>query len=248
MSLHKSTESCGYGNITINNQVLPQTPQVDGSTGSGAITTVNNDTIDASWTFNCITSADSFISQLLRFKISSVNGVLVEDSGFSLFFTQFGKPSIIKGVVHNSQTVTTTESIRLIPGVKSAATLLLAHKPLLISTLTISVLLFITSILLCYLRSRRSSKLTSRRNFAGNAQYQRYHDLEKADTDEKDILNETLARTPYTDEESEDEFDGFKRAVELVDSMIADQDSRASRENRAWTSEEGPPAYCLFGN
>jgi hypothetical protein len=90
-----SQEVCGYGNITIDGQALPQQEHNDVWTGKGEITTDRKNVIDASWSFNCVKVNGVPEMQYLKFNIARVDGIVVEDLGFSALFVQTGSTKIM---------------------------------------------------------------------------------------------------------------------------------------------------------
>ncbi|KAK6853557.1 hypothetical protein PG995_010369 [Apiospora arundinis] len=80
----ESAEPCGYGNVTLNGDQLPQ----DGEgRGSGPIIIDNGRIIVGDWHFDCVES-DHRVEQLLRFNVVNIDGKPVEDVGFSTLFHQ----------------------------------------------------------------------------------------------------------------------------------------------------------------
>ncbi|KAK6827692.1 hypothetical protein PG987_011033 [Apiospora arundinis] len=86
----ESAEPCGYGNVTLNGDQLPQ----DGEgRGSGPIIIDNGRIIVGDWHFDCVES-DHRVEQLLRFNVVNIDGKPVEDVGFSTLFHQQSPVSI----------------------------------------------------------------------------------------------------------------------------------------------------------
>ncbi|KAK8119541.1 uncharacterized protein PG998_004167 [Apiospora kogelbergensis] len=80
----ESAEPCGYGNVTLNGDQLPQ----DGEgRGSGPIIIDNGRIIVGDWHFDCVESGHR-VEQLLRFNVVNIDGKPIEDVGFSSLFHQ----------------------------------------------------------------------------------------------------------------------------------------------------------------
>jgi hypothetical protein len=90
-----SEEACGYGNVTLDGQVLPQSAHGDVLTGQGTVTTDGRNAVLASWTFRCIKVNNQPDSQFLKFTIDFVDGSAMNDVGFSALFRQTGPTEII---------------------------------------------------------------------------------------------------------------------------------------------------------
>lgn len=91
----KSDAVCGFGNITLDGHVLPQTLVDDVSSGQGTVALEHGKTIDASWSFHCVNVNGIPNSQLLKFLISAIDGKSVKDVGFSALFRQIDTPEIL---------------------------------------------------------------------------------------------------------------------------------------------------------
>ncbi|KAE8452584.1 hypothetical protein EG329_013843 [Mollisiaceae sp. DMI_Dod_QoI] len=89
-----SEEACGYGNVTIDGQALPQSLDGDVSSGKGPVST-RESIIFGSWSFYCIKVNGVPDSQLLKFAVDSVDGETVQDVGFSVLFRQFSSIEVI---------------------------------------------------------------------------------------------------------------------------------------------------------
>ncbi|ROW09658.1 hypothetical protein VMCG_02499 [Cytospora schulzeri] len=76
----ESNDACGYGNVTIEGQDLPEG-------GSGSLT-MNEDIVDATWSFTCVAWNGEPQEQLLSLNIDNINGQPIEDVGFTLRFQQ----------------------------------------------------------------------------------------------------------------------------------------------------------------
>ncbi|KAI3329424.1 hypothetical protein HD806DRAFT_285803 [Xylariaceae sp. AK1471] len=87
----ESTTPCGYGNITVNGESLPQD---DIGLGSGSITTEDGNVLVADWKFTCVHLEQDSQVQLLSFNVLSVDGRKVEDLAFSVQFRQTAPVSI----------------------------------------------------------------------------------------------------------------------------------------------------------
>ncbi|KAK8052159.1 hypothetical protein PG993_003544 [Apiospora rasikravindrae] len=80
----ESAEPCGYGNVTLNGDQLPQ----DGEgRGSGPIIIDNGRIIVGDWHFDCVESGHR-AEQLLRFNVVNIDGKPIENVGFSTLFHQ----------------------------------------------------------------------------------------------------------------------------------------------------------------
>ena len=95
LDVFPSEEACGYGNVTVDGQVLPQKVEGDASTGKGHVTTDRKNIIGASWSFQCIKVNGQPDSQFLKFVIDVIDGKAQEDVGFSALFKQTGSTEII---------------------------------------------------------------------------------------------------------------------------------------------------------
>ncbi|KAK7926985.1 hypothetical protein PG985_003983 [Apiospora marii] len=80
----ESAEPCGYGNVTLNGDQLPQDEE---GRGSGPIIIDNGRIIVGDWHFDCVES-DHRAEQLLRFNVVNIDGRPVENVGFSTLFHQ----------------------------------------------------------------------------------------------------------------------------------------------------------------
>lgn len=76
----ESNDACGYGNVTIEGQDLPEG-------GSGSLV-MKEDIVDASWNFTCVAWNGKPQEQLLSLNIETINGQPIEDVGFTLRFQQ----------------------------------------------------------------------------------------------------------------------------------------------------------------
>ncbi|KAH7384775.1 hypothetical protein BKA64DRAFT_726284 [Cadophora sp. MPI-SDFR-AT-0126] len=90
-----SETPCGFGNVTIDGTVLPQTVEGDVSTGKGSVSTNTKGVVVGSWKFHCIRVNGIPDAQLLKFTINYVDGRSMEDSGFSMLFRQSGTTEIL---------------------------------------------------------------------------------------------------------------------------------------------------------
>ncbi|KAM3084831.1 hypothetical protein ACMFMG_003280 [Clarireedia jacksonii] len=92
-----SDQPCGFGNLTLDGQFLPQGLDADTlvSSGKGSVLTSTKNVIVGSWTFNCIVVNGKPYGQLLQFVVDFVDGKSAEDNGFSVLFKQTGKTEII---------------------------------------------------------------------------------------------------------------------------------------------------------
>jgi hypothetical protein len=92
-----SDQPCGFGNITIDGQPLPQNLDADTrvSSGKGSISTSTKSVIVGSWTFDCIAVNGKPDGQLLLFTVHSVDGESTEDVAFSVLFKQTGETEIM---------------------------------------------------------------------------------------------------------------------------------------------------------
>ncbi|KAG9241427.1 hypothetical protein BJ878DRAFT_229133 [Calycina marina] len=90
-----SETTCGFGNVTIDGIVLPQTGDGDVSTGKGSVSTNTKGVVVGSWNFHCIRVNGIPDAQLLKFTVNYVDGRAMEDSGFSMLFRQSGMPEIM---------------------------------------------------------------------------------------------------------------------------------------------------------
>ncbi|KAI1469663.1 uncharacterized protein F4812DRAFT_297943 [Daldinia caldariorum] len=98
LDILESKSPCGYGNVTLNGQLLAQ----DGNgAGSGPVISDNGITIFANWSFSCVHLDDEFQGQLMTFDAISVDEEEVHDVRFSVQFQQMAPPSIsfINGTV-----------------------------------------------------------------------------------------------------------------------------------------------------
>ncbi|KAK0102823.1 hypothetical protein ONS96_005456 [Cadophora gregata f. sp. sojae] len=86
---------CGFGNVTVDGTVLPQTVDGDISRGKGSVSTITKGVVVASWEFHCIRVNGVPDAQLLKFTINYIDGMAMEDSGFSMLFRQSGTPEIV---------------------------------------------------------------------------------------------------------------------------------------------------------
>jgi hypothetical protein len=87
LQLLNSEAACGYGNVTVEGQELPQTLNGDVSTGSGTFA-INQKSIVASWSFNCIKINGVPDSQFMKFIVDFIDGKAVQNVGFSVLFRQ----------------------------------------------------------------------------------------------------------------------------------------------------------------
>jgi hypothetical protein len=83
-----SDAACGYGNVTLDGQVLPQTFDGEVSKGQGSITTDRMSILVASWSFHCIKVNGQPEAQFMKFLIDFVDGKSLQDTGFSVLFRQ----------------------------------------------------------------------------------------------------------------------------------------------------------------
>ncbi|CZR66732.1 uncharacterized protein PAC_16633 [Phialocephala subalpina] len=90
-----SEEACGFGNVTLDGQVLPQTLEGDVSSGKGSVTTTRKSIVVGSWSFYCIRVNGVPDSQLMKFAVDAVDGEAVQDVGFSVLFRQSGPTEIM---------------------------------------------------------------------------------------------------------------------------------------------------------
>src|SRR5208282_3633481 len=81
-----SEEACGYANITLDGQVLPQVLDGDALTGKGSISTDDKSVIVASWSFHCIKVNEQPDAQFMEFIVDFVDGKAMENVGFSTLF------------------------------------------------------------------------------------------------------------------------------------------------------------------
>lgn len=90
-----SQERCGYGNITINGQILEQ--RFDGETGvgRGIFHTPQMGAVSATGTFGCIKGDGGPQAQRLDFKVHYLDGEPVEHIGFTVIFRQTTPTEII---------------------------------------------------------------------------------------------------------------------------------------------------------
>lgn len=79
--IHESNNACGYGNVTINGQNLPEG-------GSGSLTMNEDLVVDATWNFTCVAWNGEPQEQLLSLNVDYINGQPTEDVGFTLRFQQ----------------------------------------------------------------------------------------------------------------------------------------------------------------
>lgn len=79
--IRDSTDACGYGNVSINGQNLPEG-------GNGSFTVDEDRVIDTTWNLTCVTWNDVPQEQLLSMNIGSVDGRPVDDVGFTVRFQQ----------------------------------------------------------------------------------------------------------------------------------------------------------------
>lgn len=91
----RSEAACGFGNLTINGQVLPQAVEDSVMTGKGSISTERNGVVVASWQFHCIKVNGQPEAQLLKLVVDFVGGKAMRDVGFSVTFKQTGMTEII---------------------------------------------------------------------------------------------------------------------------------------------------------
>ncbi|TVY86327.1 hypothetical protein LAWI1_G006995, partial [Lachnellula willkommii] len=91
----RSEAACGFGNLTINDQVLPQAVEDNVMTGKGSISTERNGVVVASWQFHCIKVNGQPEAQLLKLVVDLVDGKAMRDVGFSVAFKQTGMTEII---------------------------------------------------------------------------------------------------------------------------------------------------------
>ncbi|KAH7313157.1 hypothetical protein BKA65DRAFT_154296 [Rhexocercosporidium sp. MPI-PUGE-AT-0058] len=90
-----SETPCGFGNVTIDGTVLPQTVDGDVSTGKGSVSSNTKGVVVGSWSFHCITVNGIPDAQLLKFTVDFVDGKAMEDAGFSMLFRQSGLTEIM---------------------------------------------------------------------------------------------------------------------------------------------------------
>ncbi|TVY76044.1 hypothetical protein LSUE1_G007628 [Lachnellula suecica] len=91
----KSEEACGFGNVTINGQVLPQRLEGNVLTGKGSLSTDRKGVAVASWAFHCVKVNGQDDAQLLKFAVDFFEGKKMRDVGFSVAFKQTGATEII---------------------------------------------------------------------------------------------------------------------------------------------------------
>ncbi|TVY40052.1 hypothetical protein LOCC1_G005215, partial [Lachnellula occidentalis] len=91
----KSEAACGFGNLTINGQLLPQGLEDNVMTGKGPISTERKGVVVASWQFHCINVNGQPEAQLLKLVVDLVDGKAMRDVGFSVAFKQTGATEII---------------------------------------------------------------------------------------------------------------------------------------------------------
>lgn len=96
LEVSDSGAACGFGNVTLDGQALPQTLVNGISSGKGSVTTDRKSIIVGSWDFLCVNVNGIPDSQLLKFVIDFVDGNAVKDVGFSVLFRQYGTVEIIK--------------------------------------------------------------------------------------------------------------------------------------------------------
>lgn len=92
-----STEACGFGNVTIDGQALSQTFDSESlvSSGKGSIATSESQIIVGSWIFDCIIIDGQQHGQLMKFMIEFLDGIAIENSGFSVLFRQTEETEIM---------------------------------------------------------------------------------------------------------------------------------------------------------
>ncbi|KUJ17026.1 uncharacterized protein LY89DRAFT_70153 [Mollisia scopiformis] len=90
-----SEQACGFGNVTLDGQVLPQTLDGNFPSGTGPISTAQQNIVTGSWSFHCIKINGLPDSQLMKFTVDAIDGEIVQDVGFSILFRQAGQVSIM---------------------------------------------------------------------------------------------------------------------------------------------------------
>ena len=95
LEVFPSEKACGYGNVTVDGQILPQTLKGEGSNDLGAITTERNRLIFGSWSFHCIKVDGQPDAQLLKFTINSLDQERTMLNGFTALFRQTGLTEIL---------------------------------------------------------------------------------------------------------------------------------------------------------
>lgn len=95
MEVVKSDVACGFGNVAIDGQVLPQENNNGLLSGKGSITTKDQINIVGSWDFHCVKVNGVPDSQLLKLVVDVIDGKPVRDTGFSMLFRQHGMTEII---------------------------------------------------------------------------------------------------------------------------------------------------------
>ncbi|KAL3418306.1 hypothetical protein PVAG01_10022 [Phlyctema vagabunda] len=96
LDVRPSVEACGYGNVTLDGQVLPQTKEDGVWAGKGPVNIGGKSIVVASWVFSCNKVDDVPSSQLLKFKVEFLDGKPLADVGFTALFRQHERTEIIK--------------------------------------------------------------------------------------------------------------------------------------------------------
>ncbi|RDW92075.1 hypothetical protein BP5796_01469 [Coleophoma crateriformis] len=91
-----STEPCGFGNVTIDGQVLPQTEKEGVWSGNGSVPVGGKSIAVASWSFECLNIPNVASVQLMKFKVDAIDGKSLEDVGFTAVFKQAEDSKIIE--------------------------------------------------------------------------------------------------------------------------------------------------------
>jgi hypothetical protein len=95
LEVFNSQDACGFGNVTLDGQILPQTLLNGVSSGKGSVTTDRQGIVTASWNFLCVNVNGIPDSQLMKFLVDTVDGRVVKDVGFSVLFRQNGAMDIL---------------------------------------------------------------------------------------------------------------------------------------------------------
>jgi hypothetical protein len=90
-----SEDVCGFGNITLDGQLLPQSLDGEVLAGKGSIATDRESIVAASWSFHCVKANGQSDAQLLKFIVDSVDGKAMDDVGFAVLFRQTDTTEIL---------------------------------------------------------------------------------------------------------------------------------------------------------
>lgn len=107
--MHVTSQDCIGSGISLNGKELDSTWTGSLSSGSGSISSLSNDVdatqLSANWQSLCIStpsnSLHTHVAQILTVRVDDIGGTYIgDDVGFTVLFTQVGKPEILRLSTH----------------------------------------------------------------------------------------------------------------------------------------------------